>query len=102
MREFRPLLLALCLGCATAAPFQVPEVEISAADQRADPLKLAPELIEHREIPGNLDHAIALLRWHWKRQPGSVDLNALLAEAHSRACEALDLKKAEDQPKHLE
>jgi len=95
-------LLFLAAGCATAPAYVVPDVSISAEDQRHDPLKLGPELIEKRETPGSLERAIALLRWHWKQQPESVDLNALLAEAHSRMCEVLDLKKPEDRPPHLE
>lgn len=102
MKTVWPLLLAFGAGCAAAPAYEMPDVVVSAEDQRADPLKTAPELIERRETPGSLDHAVALLRWHWKKQPGSVDLNALLAEAHSRMCESLDLKKAEDQPRHLE
>jgi tetratricopeptide (TPR) repeat protein len=96
-----PFLL-LVAGCATAPAYLVPDVTISAEDQHLDPLQIAPELIERRETPGSLERAIALLRWHWKRQPESVDLNALLAEAHSRMCESLDLKKPEDLSPHLE
>src|SRR5258706_3942414 len=95
-------MLVLAAGCATTPASVTPDIELQADDQHADPLKLVPELLENRETPGNLERAIAVLNWHLKQQPGSVDFHALLAEAHSRFVETLDLKKAEDQPRHKE
>jgi len=76
-------------------------VRLSAAEQQTDPLPQARTMIDLRENTGSLDHAIALLRFHVERHPESTDLRLLLAEAHSRSAEALDLEKREDQPHHL-
>jgi tetratricopeptide (TPR) repeat protein len=94
--------ICMAAGCTPLPEPPPAEATPSLEDQRLDPLKIGPELIEARETPGNLERAITLFRWHLKQRPGSVDLNALLAEAHSRSCEALDLKKPEDRPRHLE
>jgi tetratricopeptide (TPR) repeat protein len=98
-------LLLLIIGCSTS-PGPLPEdhawqkVALSKDDENGDALKTAPRLIEEREQPGKLDHAIALLRWHVERNPQSADLHRLLSEAHSRAAEALDPAKQEDRPYH--
>lgn len=97
--------MALLTACATSTgpmPDDHPweRVNLSAEDQKSNAADLAPKLIEEREKPGSLDHAIALLRWHVERNPQSADLRALLAEAHSRAAEALDTRKSEDLPYH--
>ena len=97
-------LLILALGCSTAE--RAPEdhawqkVSLSADEEKGDPLKSAPRLIEQREKPGSLDHAIALLNWHVERNPQSADLHLLLAEAHARSAEALDAQKDEERPYH--
>src|SRR5262245_32936433 len=99
------LLLLATVGCASTPP--MPDVhgwqgvQLSAAEQQTDPLPSARSMIEDRETPGSLDHAIALLKWHVERHPESGDLHLLLAEAHSRSAEALDLAKKEDQGPHL-
>jgi tetratricopeptide (TPR) repeat protein len=97
-------LLLLAIGCSTSGPppkdHAWQKVSLSADDEKGDPLKTAPKLLEQREQPGSLDHAIALLTWHVERNPGSADLHQLLAEAHSRAAEALDAQKEEDRPYH--
>lgn len=105
---FRPTSIAafaLALGCSTS-PGPMPEdhawqrVRITDDDQKSDPLQTVPKLLEQHEAPGTLDHAIALLRWHVERQPQSPELRQLLAEAHSRAAEALDPKKSDELPYH--
>jgi tetratricopeptide (TPR) repeat protein len=53
-------------------------------------------LIEARESPGSLDRAIALLR----SLPLDPVIHRVLAEAHSRACEGLNLKEAADRDPH--
>lgn len=96
---------ALMIGCATA-PGPLPDdhawqrVNLSDDDHKADPIKAAPRLIDQREAPGNLDHAIALLRWHVEKNPQSAEYRTLLAEAHSRAAEVRDVQKSEDLPYH--
>ncbi len=95
------LLLAACSSLPSpqeaAAP---PQVQLTEEDRKGDPRKTAPELIEHRESPGALDHAVALLDWHLQQHPDDGALRLLLAEAHSRACEVLDAKKADDKAAH--
>ena len=98
------VLLLLALGCSSAE--RAPEdhawqkVPLTADDEKGDPLKAAPKLIEQREKPGSLDHAIALLNWHVLRNPQSAELQQLLAEAHARSAEALDASKDEERPYH--
>ena len=105
MRVGRVVWMVLTLGCVSTpempAQHAWQEVRLSATEQEADPLPSARLMIDHRETPGSLDHAIALLRWHLDRRPGSAEIHQLLAEAHSRSAEALDLQKREDQPPHL-
>jgi tetratricopeptide (TPR) repeat protein len=107
MRRTRAAVWMIVLaGCASSPPpmprqHRWQSVQLSAGDQKGNPLLSARTLIDQRETPGNLDHAIALLNWHLERQPQSADLHQMLAEAHSRAVEGLDLKKTEDQPQHL-
>src|SRR5262245_51913390 len=97
--------LVLAAGCSST-PEMMPEdhgwqkVKLTADDEKADPLKLAPKLIDEREKPGSLDHAIALLNWHLDRHPDSAALHQLLAEAHSRYAESLDPTKADDKAAH--
>src|SRR6185436_20909714 len=99
------LVLLFAVGCSSTPP--MPQelawqgVQLTATEQKADPLPAARTMINERETAGNLDHAIALLNWHVERRPESADLHLLLAEAHSRAAEALDLQKKEDQGPHL-
>jgi tetratricopeptide (TPR) repeat protein len=95
----------LSVGCAstqaepaTRHPSQ--DVQLSEAEKNEDPIPTATRLIEERETPGRLDHAIALLEWHVDRRPESGELQQLLAEAHSRAAEMLDFSKPEDRPGH--
>src|SRR6185436_8803831 len=106
MRPERWMLLVLfAIGCSSTPtmpdehPWQ--GVHLSAAEQQTDPLPSARAMIDQHETAGSLDHAIALLSWHVERRRESADLHLLLAEAHSRAAEALDLQKKEDQGPHL-
>lgn len=98
-------MVLAAVGCS-AGSGPLPEshdwekVEVSSEDQKGDPLKAVPKLIDQRETPGNLDRAIAILRWHSERQPQSAELHQMLAEAHSRAAEMRDLKKDGDPPYH--
>jgi tetratricopeptide (TPR) repeat protein len=97
--------LALAVGCSSS-PGPLPEdhawqkVRLTDEDEKADPVKLVPAMIDQREAPGSLDRAIALLRFHVEKNPQSAEYRTLLAEAHSRAAEALDVKKPEDLPYH--
>jgi tetratricopeptide (TPR) repeat protein len=98
------VLAVLSSSCAAeqappdAHPMQ--GVRLTPEEQTRDPLPGATQLIEQRETAGSLDHAIALLNWHVERHPESAELHRFLAEAHSRAVETLDLKKAADRPGH--
>ena len=97
--------MILAIGCSsTPEPMAGDQgwqrVKLTGDDEKADPLKAAPKLIEEREKPGSLDHAIALLTWHSERSPQSAELHQLLAEAHARSAEALDVQKEEDRPYH--
>jgi tetratricopeptide (TPR) repeat protein len=98
------ILGLLAVGCSTTPPatdnHAWQRIKLSADEEKSDPLKAAPKLLEEREQPGKLDQAIALLNWHLQRTPESAPLHQLLAEAHSRAAEALDVQKKEDQPYH--
>jgi tetratricopeptide (TPR) repeat protein len=67
---------------------------------QGDPLPAARKLIDQRETPGAIDHAIALLEADLSKKPGSVDLLVMLAEAHSRCLEMLDVKKKADLAPH--
>jgi tetratricopeptide (TPR) repeat protein len=75
-------------------------VMLSDAENQVDPLPAARVLIEQRETPGALDQAIALLNGHLPQEPHSVELLVMLAEAHSRCLEVLDVKKQADRAPH--
>jgi tetratricopeptide (TPR) repeat protein len=75
-------------------------VKLTSAESQGDPLPAARKLIDQRETPGALDHAIALLEGRLAAKPASVELLALLAEAHSRCLEVLDVKKPADLAPH--
>jgi tetratricopeptide (TPR) repeat protein len=99
------VIMVLAPGCAsTPAPpaegFSWQQKQLSDAEKKDDPMPAATRLIEERETPGHLDHAIALLQWHVERHPDSVELQQLLAEAHSRAAEMLDIAKPEERAPH--
>jgi tetratricopeptide (TPR) repeat protein len=57
-------------------------------------------MIEDREKDDNLNKAIRLLHWHATQEPLSADVQALAAEACSRALELLDPAKPADQDRH--
>ena len=90
------LLLLLAVGCASTpempSAHDWQDVRLSAEEQKGDPLPNARTLIEQRETPGTLDHAIALLVWHLERHPESADLHQLLAEAFA-ILRSLDSKR---------
>jgi tetratricopeptide (TPR) repeat protein len=94
------LLAAGCASNASVAPDAAPSVTLTAAEQKNDPLPAARKLIDKPEAPGNLDHAAALLQYHAERHPEKTELHVLLAEAHSRAAERLDLQKDADKASH--
>jgi tetratricopeptide (TPR) repeat protein len=73
---------------------------LTNAENQVDPLPAAWVLIDQRETPGALDHAIALLNAHLTQKPHSVELLVMLAEAHSRCLEVLDVKKQADRAPH--
>lgn len=105
-------LLGLTACTATPAPtttasglpdLSKPDVELKGGDKGLDvkaSLARAAKLIEQRETPGSLDLAIAVLRAQWPKEPASPALNLALAEAHSRACDVLDIKKSADRAPH--
>ena len=96
-------VVLLSFGCATTQVAAPPDpVALSDEEKRQDPIPAATKLLEQRETPRNLDRAVALLQWHLDQHPDSVRLHELLAEAHARSCEALDLNKSEDQAPHKE
>jgi tetratricopeptide (TPR) repeat protein len=76
------------------------KVTLSNAELQGDPLPAARKLIDRRETPGALDHAITLLEGHLPREPQTVELRVMLAEAHSRCLEVLDVKKQGDLASH--
>jgi tetratricopeptide (TPR) repeat protein len=75
-------------------------VTLSNAENQVDPLRSARVLIDQRETPGALDHAIALLDGYLPQKPHSVEHLVILAEAHSRCLEVLDVKKPADRAPH--
>jgi tetratricopeptide (TPR) repeat protein len=75
-------------------------VTLSKAEVQGDPLPAARKLIDRRETPGTLDHAIALLEAQLTKRPQSAELLVMLAEAHSRCLETLDVKKQADLAPH--
>jgi len=90
-----------CTSCAADPPEQTQAaVPLTADEQKHDPLPAARKLLDLPEAPGNLDHAETLLAWHVERHPDNPELHLLLAEAHSRAAEKLDLAKPEDRAGH--
>ena len=98
-------LLLLLAGCSAAAPPQdadapmLPDLgeadePLSDSERGAGPdaARLARALLSSTDL---LDHhVISILRHHWPLTPGSFELNVLLAEAHARHVDALDLKKS--------
>jgi tetratricopeptide (TPR) repeat protein len=100
-------ILWALFGCASPPAAPGPDDSLQAgeldeAEMKEDPVPAATRLIEERETPGRLDHAIALLEWHVEHRPDSAQLQQLLAEAHSRAAEMLDPAKPDDRPAHLQ
>jgi tetratricopeptide (TPR) repeat protein len=99
-------ILVLALGCASSTPAAPPggyswqQKELSDAEKKTDPIPTATRLIDERESPGKLDQAIALLQYHVDQHPDNVALQTLLAEAHARSAEMLDLAKTEDRAPH--
>jgi tetratricopeptide (TPR) repeat protein len=106
MRIISTVALAFfAAGCASA-PVAPQDMSANGAshltdeEKQKDPVPEVTRLLEQRETAGNLDHAIALLTWHVGQHPDSAPYHELLAEAHARSCEALDLKKSEDKAPH--
>lgn len=77
------------------------KVVLTDEERKANGIEDARKRIDLREEPGSMDHAIAILRYHSQRRPDAADLHLLLAEAHSRAAEALNLEKPEERSPHL-
>jgi len=75
-------------------------VTLTKAELQDDPLPAARLLIDQRETAGALDRAIALLEGQLPGRGKSVGLLVLLAEAHSRCLETLDVKKPADLAAH--
>jgi tetratricopeptide (TPR) repeat protein len=102
MARLLPLLLALT-ACATEAPPGPEPVPVIAPELQAlsapEVRKTAAGWIERREEAGALERAVDLLAWHAHARP-SAELSLLLAEAHARALDRLDLKREEDRPLH--
>jgi len=102
-----PALLVLGACSATssvneAAPSgpMATKVKLTDAEMKGDPLPAARKLIDQREKPGALDHAVVLLEAHLSGKARSVELLVMLAEAHSRCLEVLDVKKPADLAPH--
>ena len=101
-----PALLVLS-ACSTTTSVDDPapsgplatKVVLTEAEMKGDPLPAARKLIDQRETPGALDHAVALLEAHLPKRQSSA-LLVMLAEAHSRRLEALDIKKGADLAPH--
>lgn len=99
------LLLGACAttssegDAAPAGPMSA-SVTLTDAEVRGNPIPAARKLIDQPEAPGTLVHAIALLEHHLSKSPRSVEFLLLLAEAHSRALEPLDVKKPGDLGAH--
>lgn len=107
MTGYRAILAGVFLACGCAgestSPFPVaggPAVSLAAGEQSHGASAAARRLIDRPDDPGNLDRAIALLEGHLERGPRSAERLILLAEAHSRKAERLDLGKADDRPRH--
>lgn len=105
--SWAPTLLILG-ACSTTSSVDDPapsgpmaaNVALTAAELKGDPLPAARKLIDQRETAGALDRAVALLEAHVLRKPQSPELRVMLAEAHSRGLETLDVKKSADLGPH--
>jgi len=75
-------------------------VKLTDAEMKNDPLPAARKLIDQRETPGALDRAVALLEAQLPPKRQSPELLVMLAEAHSRCLETLDVKKQADLAPH--
>ena len=84
---------------APAGPLPM-NVTLTSAEIQGDPLPAARALIDQRETPGALDHAMALLEGYFPAHPKSVALLVMLAEGHSRCLWVLDVKKQGDRAPH--
>ncbi|HLY10238.1 MAG TPA: tetratricopeptide repeat protein [Planctomycetota bacterium] len=95
----RVLLVALLAvpGCLERPDPQEPTPAPPAEDLKGDPLTTGRRLIDRREDDDNLDRAIRLLDAQAERNPGSVPLHLLAAEAYSRSLEALGDRKSEQR-----
>jgi tetratricopeptide (TPR) repeat protein len=71
-------------------------------ETKGDSFLPARKLIDQREAPGALARAITLLEGQLPQKPQSVELLVMLAEAHSRSLEVLDVNKKGDLPSHKE
>src|SRR5262245_1851188 len=104
------LCVALASGCAapeTPPVTTLPDVgepgEVSGDDRALSleqALRVAADLIRTRETPGHLDRAVAVLRHQWNANRRSAPLNLMLAEAHARIVDTLDLHKSGDAERH--
>lgn len=109
------LLFLVSLSCAAPSPVDPPaqqtapqlpdlgrpDAPLTEAEKKLDTahaLRLAADELAHRE--NRIEHVIALLRYHWPSAHESAELNVLLAEAHSRVLERLDLGRKEDREPH--
>jgi tetratricopeptide (TPR) repeat protein len=92
------LLLPSCAADPPEAPRNADS--LTSEEQKHDPLTAARKLLDLPEVAGNLDHAETLLAWHVERHPENPELQLLLAEAHSRAAEKLELAKPGDRAAH--
>jgi tetratricopeptide (TPR) repeat protein len=99
MRRIGFVVLLAVPGClATPEPQEPPPpVMASHEDQKADPLKIGSDLIEHREQGDNLERAIRLLEWHSLQDPQSAPIHVLAAEAYSRSLEAMGERKMQER-----
>jgi len=99
------LLLGACSKKSSEndlAPPGAIAAKVAKGEIKGGSFPAARKLIDQRETPGALDRAIALLEGQLPENPQSVELLVMLAEAHSRSLEVLDVKKKGDLASHKE
>jgi tetratricopeptide (TPR) repeat protein len=105
------VMIAAAAGCSSAAVPAPPAGTLPDLGEREDPLsekekslnaagaiQAAAQALRDRE--DSPSHAISLLRHHWPAARDSAELNTLLAEAHARLIDSLDLTKDGSRHEH--
>lgn len=101
-----PTLLAACASAPEAQPpaGSLPESDPPAPTlteqmKSADLETVRRYALTDLDSDGEYGHVLTLLRHHWPKAPQDATLNALLAEAHAKTVDTLDLKKPEEKPR---